>query len=48
MIKMSPFGSEFVALWIAPELIKSLWYKLQMLGVSIEGPANVLVDIHHK
>lgn len=43
-IETSTFGSEFVALRIGTELIKSLRYKLRMMGVPLEGPANVLVD----
>jgi hypothetical protein len=43
-VETSTFGTEFVALRIATELIKSIHYKLCMLGVPIEGPANVLVD----
>jgi hypothetical protein len=38
------FGAEFVALKIGTELVKSMRYKLRMMGVPIEGPANVLVD----
>jgi len=40
----SNFGSEFIALKTGTELIKSLRYKLHMMGVPIKGPANVLVD----
>jgi hypothetical protein len=29
---------------IATELIKSLRYKLRMMGVPIDGPANVVAD----
>jgi len=43
-VETSTFGAEFVALNIATELVKSLCYKLRMMGVPIEGPANVLVD----
>jgi hypothetical protein len=43
-VETSTFGSEFVTLHMATELIKSLRYKLRMFGVPIEGPANVLVD----
>jgi hypothetical protein len=46
MVETSTFGSELVALQVATELIKSLRYKLHMLGVPIEGPANV-INIHH-
>jgi hypothetical protein len=43
-VETSTFGSEFVALKTGIELIRSLRYKLHMMGVPIEGPANVLVD----
>jgi len=43
-VESSTFGSEFVALRIATETIKALCYKLRMMGVPIEGPANALVD----
>ena len=38
------FGSEFVAMRIAVELIKSLRYKLRMFGIPIDGPTNVYCD----
>ena len=43
-IETSTFGSEFVALRIAVELIEALIDKLRMLGVPVEGPTNVLCD----
>ena len=43
-VETSTFGSEFVALRITTELIKSLRYKLQMFGVPIDGPARVFCD----
>ena len=43
-VESSTFGSEFVALRIATELIISLCYKLRMFGVKIDGPANVFCD----
>ena len=43
-VETSTFGSEFVALRVATEIIKGLRYKLRMFGVPIDGPANVLVD----
>ena len=45
-MQTSTFGSEFIALKIATELIESLWYKLRMFGVPIKGPANVFCDNH--
>ena len=38
------FGSEFIALWAAKDMIVALQYKLPMFGVSIAGPANVFCD----
>jgi hypothetical protein len=38
------FGSEFVALRTAVELIIGLRYKLRMFGVHVDGPANVFCD----
>jgi hypothetical protein len=43
-VESSIFGSEFVALRIATEMIKGLRYKLRMMGAPLDGPANVLVD----
>ena len=43
-VETSTFGSEYVALKIAIELIESLFFKLQMFGVPIEGEARVLCD----
>jgi hypothetical protein len=43
-VESSSFGSEFVALRIAKEMIVALRYKLRMFGVPIRGPASVLCD----
>jgi hypothetical protein len=43
-METSTFGSEFVALRVATERIKSLRYKLRMMGVLLDGPVNILVD----
>jgi hypothetical protein len=43
-VETSTFGSEFVALRVATEMIKALRYKLRMFGIPLDGPANVLVD----
>jgi hypothetical protein len=43
-VETSTFGSEFVAMKIAKEMIVALRYKLRMFGIPIEGPANVLCD----
>ena len=43
-VESSTFGSEFVALRVASELIISLRYKLRMFGIPVDGPANVFCD----
>ena len=43
-VETSSFGSEFVALRIATELIQALRYKLRMFGVPIEGPTDIFCD----
>lgn len=43
-VEASTFGSEFVALRIAKDLIVSLRYKLRMFGVPIDGPTLVFCD----
>ena len=43
-VKTSTFGSKFVAMRIAVELIEALHYKLCMFGIPIEGPTNVYCD----
>ena len=43
-VESSSFGSEFVALRIAKEMLVALRYKLRMFGVPIDGPCNVFCD----
>ena len=43
-VESSTFGSEFVAMRIAIEMIEGLRYKLRMMGVAIDGPSNVFCD----
>lgn len=43
-VESSSFGSEFVALRIATEMIGSLRYKIRCFGVPIDGPAEVFCD----
>lgn len=43
-IETSTFGSEFMALKIATEIVQGLRYKLRMMGVPLDGPAHVCVD----
>jgi len=43
-VETSTFGSEFVALRIATEIIEGLLYKLRMFGVPINNEAKVFCD----
>ena len=43
-VESSSFGSEFVALRIATEMIEALRYKLRMFGVPIGGATDVFCD----
>jgi hypothetical protein len=43
-VEPSTFGSGFVAMKTAIEMIGGLRYKLRMMGVDIEGPTNVFCD----
>ena len=43
-VETSTFGSEFIAMKIAVELLEALRYKLRMFGVPIDGPANMFCD----
>ena len=43
-VESSSFGSEFVALRTAKDMLVALQYKLRMFGVPIGGPANVFCD----
>jgi hypothetical protein len=43
-VESSTFGSEFIAMRQATDMIEGLRYKLRMFGVPLDGPANVLSD----
>jgi Reverse transcriptase (RNA-dependent DNA polymerase) len=43
-VETSTFGSEFMALKIAAELVAGLRYKLRMMGIPLGGPAHMRVD----
>ena len=43
-VESSTFGSKFVALRIAQDLIVALRYKLIMFGVPLDGPTYVMCD----
>ncbi len=43
-VEASTCGSEFVAMRILVEMLEAVRYKLRMLGIPIDGPANVFCD----
>jgi hypothetical protein len=43
-VETSTFGAEFIAMRICVEMLEALRYKLRMLGIPIDGPANVFGD----
>ncbi len=43
-VESSTFGSEFITMHQATDMIEGLRYKLRMFEVPIDGPANVLSD----
>ena len=43
-VESSSFGSKFIALRIATEMIEGLRYKLRIFEVPIDGPADVFCD----
>ncbi len=43
-VETSTFGSEFIAMKIAVELLEALHYKLRMFGIPIDGASNVFCD----
>jgi len=43
-VETSTFGSEFVAMRIAIEVVEGLRYKLRMMGVPINGSTNMYCD----
>jgi RPA family protein len=43
-VEASTFGSEFVPAKVAVEMIEGFHYKLQMMGVQVDGPTNVFCD----
>ena len=40
-VETSTFGSEYIAMKIATELVEGLVYKLRMFGIPIDGPARI-------
>ena len=43
-IESSTYGTEFIALKTAQEILDGLIYKLKLLGVPISGPARIFCD----
>jgi hypothetical protein len=43
-VETSTFGSEFIAMKTAVEQVEALRYKLRMLGIPIDGPADLYCD----
>jgi hypothetical protein len=43
-VETSTFGSEFVAMRTARDMIIAMRYKLRMFGVPLDGPAQVYCD----
>ena len=43
-IEMSVFGGEFVAMKHGIEMMRSVSYKLRMMGVLVQGPSYVYGD----
>jgi hypothetical protein len=43
-VKSSTFGSEFIAMRVAVEMVEGLQYKLRMFGIPIDGPTDILCD----
>ena len=43
-VEISIFGSEFMAIQIARDLIVALQYKVIMFGVTLDGPTDVMCD----
>jgi hypothetical protein len=43
-VEASTFGSEFVAMRNAVEMIEGMRYKLRMMGIEVDGPTNVFCD----
>ena len=43
-VEASTFGSEFIAMRLAKEMIVALRHKLRMFGIPLDGPADVFCD----
>lgn len=43
-VEASTFGSESIAMRLCIEMVEGLRYKLRMMGVPLDGPANIFCD----
>ena len=43
-VETAVYGSEYVARKVGIDLVGGLLYKIQMLGIPIEGPVNMFID----
>ena len=43
-VETSTFGSEFIAIKTATEMVEGLRYKLRMMGIPLDGPTSMLCD----
>jgi hypothetical protein len=43
-VESSTFGSEFVALRMAVDMIEGLWYKLRMMGIPLDESTSIFCD----
>ena len=43
-VESSTFGSEFIAIKTGVELVQGLRFKLHMMGIPVDGPANIFCD----
>ena len=43
-VEASTFGSEFIAMQTCLEAVEALRFKLQMFGIPVEGPMDIMCD----
>ena len=43
-VETSTYGSEFIALRTATDLVSSMIYKIRMFGIHLDGPAQMFCD----
>ena len=44
-VESSSFGSEFIAMKQCCEYLQGLWYKLRMMGIPVDGPAHIYIEV---